>query len=82
MIGQPSMEAAALGGYVRRVAELHPDAAAPGVYRTEGLFGDARRLRAQIGDEQSWRGAVPLAPRTGAPSRREDVVQVEFQASE
>ena len=28
------------------------------------------------------RGAVPLAPRTGAPSRREDVVEVEFQASE
>ena len=52
MIGQPSMEAAVLGGYVRRVAELHPDAPTPGVYGAEGLFGDARRLRAQIGDEE------------------------------
>ena len=55
MIGQPSMEAAVLGGYVRRVAELHPDAPTPGVYRAEGLFADARRLRAQIGDEPFFR---------------------------
>ena len=51
MIGKPSLEAAVLGGYAARVAALHPDAPAPGVYRTEGLFDDARRLRAQIGDE-------------------------------
>ena len=51
MIGKPSLEAAVLGGYAARVADLHPDAPAPGVYRTEGLFEDARRLRAQIGDE-------------------------------
>ena len=51
MIGKPSLEAAVLGGYAARIADLHPDAPAPGVYRTEGLFEDARRLRAQIGDE-------------------------------
>ena len=52
MIGKPSMEAAVLGGYATRVAELHPDAPVPGVYRSEGLFEDARRLRAEIGDER------------------------------
>ncbi len=51
MIGQPSLEAAVLGGYAARVAALRPDAPAPGVYRAEGLFADARRLREQIGDE-------------------------------
>ena len=51
MIGKPSLEAAVLGGYAARVAELHPDAPTPGVYRSAGLFDDARRLRAEIGDE-------------------------------
>ena len=66
MIGQPSMEAAVLGGYARRVAELHPDAPAPGVYRAEGLFGDARRLRGQIGDEQFFSTVNATASGTGA----------------
>ena len=51
MIGKPSLEAAVLGGYAARVAELHPGAPTPGVYRSGGLFDDARRLRAQMGDE-------------------------------
>ena len=55
MIGQASMEAAVLGGYAARVAELHPDAPVPGVYRSEGLFADARRLRAELGDEAFFR---------------------------
>ena len=50
MIGKASMEAAVLGGYAARVRELHPEAPVPGVYRSEGLFEDARRLRAEIGD--------------------------------
>ena len=50
MIGKVSMEAAVLGGYAARVRELHPEAPVPGVYRSEGLFEDARRLRAEIGD--------------------------------
>ena len=50
MIGQPSMEAAVLGGYVRRVLTLHPDAPIPGVYRAEGLFHDAKELRKTMGD--------------------------------
>ena len=55
MIGQVSMEAAVLGGYAKRVAQLHPDAPVPGVYRSEGLFADARRLRTEIGDEAFFR---------------------------
>ena len=51
MIGKPSLDAAVLGGYAARVAELHPDAPTPGVYRSAGLFDDARRLREEIGDE-------------------------------
>ena len=79
MIGKPSLEAAVLGGYAARVAELHPDAPAPGVYRSEGLFGDARRQRARMGDEtffvrinetrlKTWRVEPPaggICPRTG-----------------
>ena len=33
MIGKGSLDAAVLGGYAARVAELHPDAPTPGVYR-------------------------------------------------
>ncbi len=51
MIGQRSMEAAVLGGYVRRVRELHPEAPPPGVYLAEGLLRDARNLRERLGDE-------------------------------
>jgi hypothetical protein len=51
MIGQPNMEAAVLGGYVRRVLALHPDAPIPGVYKAEGLFRDAAALRETLGDE-------------------------------
>ena len=65
MIGKPSLEAAVLGGYAARVADLHPDAPTPGVYRTEGLFEDARRLRAQIGDETFFARLNEIASSTG-----------------
>ena len=65
MIGKPSLEAAVLGGYAARVSELHPDAPAPGVYRSEGLFEDARRLRAQIGDETFFARLNETAASTG-----------------
>ena len=50
MIGKASMEEAVLGGYVKRVLELRPDAPIPGVYRAEGLFRDASELRKTLGD--------------------------------
>lgn len=55
MIGQRSMEAAVLGGYARRVRELHPEAPIPGVYRAEGLLTDAQSLREQLGDAEFFR---------------------------
>ncbi|MGH9163418.1 MAG: phage resistance protein, partial [Vicinamibacteraceae bacterium] len=55
MIGARSMESAILGHYVAHVSRLHPEAAVPGVYKTEKLFADAERLRGQIGDEAFFR---------------------------
>lgn len=55
MIGAQSMESAILGHYVEHVRRLHPDAPLPGVFKAEGLFADADRLRMQIGDEAFFR---------------------------
>ena len=52
MIEAASLESAILGGYVRHVRELSPDAPLPAVYRDEGLLADARDLRASLGDEK------------------------------
>ena len=71
MIGQTSMEAAVLGGYVKRVLDLHPEAPIPGVYRAEGLFHDAVELRKTIGDaaffEQLNRSVGQGGGRLGRP---------------
>lgn len=50
MIGALSMESAILGHYVEYVRQLHPDAPLPGVFKADGLFTDAERLRTHIGD--------------------------------
>lgn len=50
MIGARDMESAILGQYADFVGKKHPDAPVPGFYLAEGLFKDARELRAQIGD--------------------------------
>lgn len=50
MIGARDMESAILGQYADFVRKNHPDAPVPGFYLAEGLFKDARDLRAQIGD--------------------------------
>ena len=49
--GGTSLEAYILGGYVRQVRREFPDAPVPAVYRADGLLGDARDLRTEIGDE-------------------------------
>jgi hypothetical protein len=51
MIGAQSMESAILGHYVEHVRRLHPNAPLPGVFKAEGLFADADRLRTQMGDD-------------------------------
>lgn len=50
LIGAKSMESAVLGGYVRHVAKLHPEARTPAVYRSEQLLADADGFRANLGD--------------------------------
>lgn len=52
LVDAESIEAAILGGYVRTVRRLHPDAPVPPVYRADGLLADARDLRAKLGDEK------------------------------
>jgi hypothetical protein len=51
MIGARSMESAILGGYVKHVAQLHPEAPLPGVYLAEGIFANAQELRLTMGDQ-------------------------------
>jgi hypothetical protein len=65
MIGQPSMEAAVLGGYARRVLALHPEAPIPGVYKAEDLFRDARALRGTTGDIAFFEKLNQGAPASG-----------------
>lgn len=50
MIGARDMESAILGGYAEHIRRLHPEAPIPGFYLAEGLFEDASRLRARLGD--------------------------------
>ena len=52
MLDAQDMESKILGTYVRWVAERHPDAAVPAVYVDEGLFQDARLMRARLGDTE------------------------------
>lgn len=51
MVGARDMESAVLGQYAEFVRKLHPTAPVPGFYLAEGLFKDARELRARMGDE-------------------------------
>jgi hypothetical protein len=56
LIGADSLEEAVLGGYLRQIRRLHPDAPLPPVHRTAGLLANAARLREQFGDEQFFDG--------------------------
>ena len=51
MLDAQDMESKILGTYVKVIAEHHPDASVPAVYVDEGLFDDARNLRASMGDD-------------------------------
>ncbi len=55
MIGAKNLESAILGGYVRHVRGLHPEAKVPGVYLSEGVIENARSLRSTMGDEAFFR---------------------------
>ncbi|MFF3871950.1 phage resistance protein [Streptomyces sp. NPDC001978] len=51
MLGAKALEQRVLGGYVRHVKRLHPEAPTPQVYRTDGLFDDIRANRESYGEE-------------------------------
>ena len=51
MVGARDMESAILGHYAEFVRTKHPAAPVPGFYLAEGMFKDARDLRAHMGDE-------------------------------
>jgi len=51
MIGKEDMESAILGGYADYIRTIHPNAPAPGVYRADAIFKDARNLRQTMGDQ-------------------------------
>ncbi|MFJ4771568.1 hypothetical protein ACIP88_21085 [Streptomyces uncialis] len=51
LVGAANLDSALLGGYVRTVRDLHPEAPTPLVFRTDHLLSDARNLRASLGDD-------------------------------
>lgn len=51
MLGAEDMESKILGTYVTWVAAHHPGAPTPAVYADQGLFEDAQKLRATMGDQ-------------------------------
>jgi hypothetical protein len=54
MIGQMSIEGAIFAGYLQHVRTHHPEVAEvalPGLFADEGLFENADRIRASLGDE-------------------------------
>lgn len=52
MTNAKNMETAILGGYVKYVSELHPEAPLPGVYLAEEIFENAKQLRTDLGEEK------------------------------
>ncbi len=53
MTNAKDMETAILGGYVKHVSELHPNAPLPGVYLAEEIFENAKQLRLDLGTKSS-----------------------------
>lgn len=56
LIGARSLEGALFLGYLDQVRRLHPDASLPALHQTDGLLGDAERLRVRLGDEAFFGG--------------------------
>lgn len=52
LIGAHTLEAAILGGYVKKARAVHPEAPLPAVYLSQSLLADAGNLRARMGDEK------------------------------
>ena len=67
LIGAKSLESAVLGGYVRHLAVVEPEAPTPAVYRAEQLFIDADGLRQRLGDAKFFE-TLNGALQAGTPS--------------
>ena len=67
LLGARSMEEALLGGYVRQVAVLHPDAPLPAVHETDALLADADAWRGRLGDASFFGGLNGDAADTADP---------------
>ncbi|GAA5105296.1 PglY protein [Haloechinothrix salitolerans] len=52
LVGAADLDSALLGGYVRTVRELHPDAPTPAVYRSDEMLRDAENMRNTLGDDK------------------------------
>ncbi len=64
MLGAQDMESKILGAYVAWAAKNHEGASTPALYADQGLFDDAQRLRAALGEEAFFaklNGSVQLA---------------------
>jgi hypothetical protein len=61
LIGSDSLESAVLGGYVKHVRALHPEAGYPAVYTRQPILDNAVNLRRQMGDDAFF-GALDQAP--------------------
>ncbi|WP_328364920.1 PglY protein [Streptomyces sp. NBC_00445] len=71
LVGATDLDSAVLGGYVRTVRQLHPDAPVPPVYRADAMFDDAHRQREFFADDEQfvrWLGnpALPKEEKTPA----------------
>lgn len=65
LVGATDLDSAILGGYVRTVRQLHPDAPVPPVYRADAMLDDARRQRDFFADDEQfvrWLGN-PVLPK-------------------
>ncbi len=63
--GAESLESEILGGYVKHVRHMHPEAPLPAVYRSQGLIEDARAIRDRLGTE-AFLAALPSADSDGS----------------
>ncbi|MGK0716483.1 hypothetical protein ACR5KS_10565 [Leucobacter sp. W1153] len=51
LLGARSFEDAIFGGYLETISRVHPEASAPVLHASDSLLGDARSLRARMGDD-------------------------------
>ncbi|MFJ8916058.1 PglY protein [Amycolatopsis sp. NPDC102389] len=54
LVGSSDIDSAILGGYVKRVRELHPDHPTPPVYKADAMLADARGQREFLKDDAKF----------------------------